>query len=112
MTVRRRTPVLHCVQLHSTHIIVGYHFAWQWEFSPCGTGFIINSVHNGSFLAVRDLSRLHMEGSTQVVPGSLPMCWDVEILPVGPTGMEPDDVFARYVSLNSLEGHGVAQREY
>jgi len=66
----------------------------QWEFCPCGTGFIISSVQNGSFLAVQDLSRLH-NGSTPVYPGSLPMCWDVEILPVGPTDTELDDVFAR-----------------
>ena len=100
MTVRRRTRALHCVQLHTTHIIVCYYFACQWEFCPCGTGFTIKSVRVKSlFLAVRDFSKLQLEGSTRVVTGSLPMCWDVEILPVGTAGTEPDGGFARYVSL-------------
>jgi len=68
----------------------------QWDFRPCGEGFIINSVHSsGSFVTVRDLKGLHQGGSARVVPGSLPTCWDVEVLPVGPTDSEPGDVFAR-----------------
>lgn len=34
----------------------------------------------------------------------MPMCWEVEILPVGPTDAESDGVLARYVSLSDLEG--------
>ena len=38
------------------------------------------------------------------------MCWDVEILPVGPIETEPDDVFVRYVGLSDLEGCKVILR--
>lgn len=38
------------------------------------------------------------------------MCWDVEILPVGPMETEPDDVFVRYVGLSDLEGCKVILR--
>jgi hypothetical protein len=39
------------------------------------------------------------------------MCWDVEILPVGPMETEPDDVFVRYVGLSDLEGCKVILRD-
>jgi len=70
----------------------------QWEFCPCGTGFIINSIRANDFklfVAVQDLNSLHLEGSTKVVPRSLPMCWNVELLPVGPADTELEDVLAR-----------------
>jgi len=68
----------------------------QWEFRPCGDGFIIDSVHSsGSFITVRDLNGLHRGGSARVVAAAFPTCWDVEVLPVGPTDTEPGNVFAR-----------------
>ena len=73
----------------------------QWEFRPCGEGFVINSVRSsGSFVAVQDLTGpgLCREGGAQVVAEAIPTCWKVEVLPVGPTD-EVGDVFARYVSL-------------
>jgi len=68
----------------------------QWDFCPCGAGFIINSVYSsGSFVTVRpDLKDLHLDGSTQVVTGAFPTCWEVEVLPASPTD-KPGEVFAR-----------------
>ncbi|KAH9173194.1 hypothetical protein EDB89DRAFT_1812301, partial [Lactarius sanguifluus] len=51
----------------------------QWEFQSCGSGFVIKSVSAGLFLAVEDLQGLHRDGSTEVVAGHFPMCWDMEI---------------------------------
>jgi len=88
-----------------------YNVVCQWEFCPCGTGFIINSIRTSClFVAVQDLNSLHLEGSTKAIPGPLPMCWNVELLPLGPTDTEPEDVLARYVSLSDLEGCGVVLR--
>ena len=110
-TVRRRTRALHCVRFHATHIIMCCNAVCQWEFSPCGTGFIINNIRaNGLFVAVQDLNNLHLEGSTKAIPGSLPMCWNVELLPPGPTDTEPEEVLVRYVRPSDLEGCGVMLR--
>jgi len=77
----------------------GYHGKenQQWDFCPCGAGFIINSVYNsGTFVTVQpgDLKGLHRNGSMQVVTGAFPTCWEVEVLPVRPTD-KPGEVFAR-----------------
>ena len=87
---RTRCAALHiCIQSCVT-------MGCQWDFRPCGEGFILESVHSGgSFVTVRDLKGLHQRGSAQVVAAALPTCWDVEVLPVGPTDSEPGDVFAR-----------------
>jgi len=77
----------------------------QWEFCPCGEGFVINSVHsNSSFVDVRNLTGLGLrrEGGAQVIAGATPTCWKVEVLPVGPTD-DVGDVFAR-IRLPSSEG--------
>jgi len=72
---------------------------------------MIDSVHSsGSFVTIRDLKGLHQGGSAQVIAAAFPTCWDVEVLPVGPTDTEPGDVFARYVWLIDLEGRGVVLR--
>ena len=83
----------------------------QWEFRPCGEGFIIETIyHRGWFVTVRDLKALHQSRSAHVVASAFPTCWDVEVLPVGPTDTELGDVFARYVWLIDLEGRGVVLR--
>jgi hypothetical protein len=81
----------------------------QWEFRPCGEGFVINSVRSsGSFVAVQDLTGLGLcrEGGAQVVAEAIPTCWKVEVLQVGPTD-EVGDVFARYVSLTLRRAVGL-----
>ncbi|KAH9058120.1 hypothetical protein EDB87DRAFT_953047 [Lactarius vividus] len=70
----------------------------QWEFQSCGSGFIIKSVSAGLFLALEDLQGLHRDGSTEVVAGQFPMCWDMEIMDNGSADNEEDgdgDVYAR-----------------
>jgi hypothetical protein len=53
----------------------------QWEFHPCGAGFVISSVfRSGSFLAVRDLKGLHLEEAAEVVTETFPTCWEVEVM--------------------------------
>jgi len=85
-------------------MIVWYYLLLQWEFRPCGKGFIINSVHSSDlFLMLRDLKGLHLEGSAQVVTGTFPTCWEVEVMgdrsAPGPVDEPGDgDIFARYVS--------------
>ena len=48
-----------------------------------------------------------MEGSTQALAGAFPMCWDVELLTTGANGIEPGDIFARYMWLIDIEGRVV-----
>jgi len=56
----------------------------QWEFLPCGPGFIINSVKSSDlFLTLQDLKRLYLEGSAQLVTGTFPTCWEVEVMDNG-----------------------------
>jgi hypothetical protein len=63
------------------HFDVHAHFVLQWDFHPCGTGFIISSVYTNSlFLAVRDWKGLHLEGAAEVVTETLPTCWEVEVM--------------------------------
>lgn len=72
----------------------------QWEFQSCGAGFIIKSVSAGLFLSLEDLQGLHRDGSTEVVAGRFPMCWEMEIMDNGSADNEDDgdgDVYARYV---------------
>ncbi|KAN0103699.1 hypothetical protein V8E52_011724 [Russula decolorans] len=64
----------------------------QWEFHPCGAGFIIGSVvRSGSFLAVRDLKGLHLEGASQVVTETYPTCWEVEVMNNGDKSRNVED---------------------
>ncbi|KAH9032226.1 hypothetical protein EDB85DRAFT_1827446, partial [Lactarius pseudohatsudake] len=62
----------------------------QWEFQSCGSGFVIKSVSAGVFLALEDLQGLHRDGSTEVVAGQFPMCWDMEIMDNGSADNEED----------------------
>jgi len=84
----------------------------QWEFHPCGKGFIINSAHSSNlFLMLRDLKGLHLEGSAQVVTGTFPTCWEVEVdamddsLDRSATGPadKPGDIFA-HIRLPHFDG--------
>lgn len=93
------------------HPVLLLYLRLQWEFRPCGKGFIISSIHSsGSFLMVQDLKGLHLEGSAQVVTGTFPTCWEVEVMDdrnaPGPVD-EPGDTFARYVSWRDLAGFKV-----
>ena len=38
---------------------------------------------SGSFLAVRDLKGLHLEGAANVITETLPTCWEVEVMDNG-----------------------------
>ncbi|KAH9995246.1 hypothetical protein BJV77DRAFT_942970 [Russula vinacea] len=73
-----------------------------WEFLPCGAGYVITSVKNGSSLVVRDIKGL-LEGGAVVVTGAFPTCWEVEVMYNGnrapEDGIEDDngDVYVRYV---------------
>ena len=74
----------------------------QWEFRPCGAGFIIKNVSSGSFLAVEDLQGIHVESSVEVVTGDFPTCWEMEVLDNGSAEDdegENEDVYARYVKV-------------
>jgi hypothetical protein len=53
------------------------------------------------FLTVQDLKELHLEGRAQVVTGTFPACWEVEIMGIVE---QPYEVFVRYVSMRELEG--------
>jgi len=65
----------------------------QWEFRPCGEGFTINSVFNSKlFLTVRDLKELQLEGRVQIVTGTFPTCWEVEVMGIAE---KPYEVFVR-----------------
>jgi len=56
----------------------------QWEFHPCGAGFVIGSVvGRDSFLAVRDLKGLHLEQAAEVVLETFPTCWELEVMDNG-----------------------------
>ena len=80
----------------------------QWDFRRCGEGFILDSVHSsGSCITVPDLKGLYWGGSAQALASAFPTCWDVEILTLGANDAEPGDVFARYVWIIDLEGHGL-----
>jgi len=71
---------------HRSLIAYGFHGQenQQWEFRPCGAGFIIGSVFKSDlFLAVRDLKGLHLEGAVAVVTDTFPTCWEVEVIPDG-----------------------------
>ncbi|KAI9439118.1 hypothetical protein H4582DRAFT_117902 [Lactarius indigo] len=71
----------------------------QWEFQSCGSGFVVKSVSSGLFLALEDLQGLHRDGSTEVVAGQFPMCWEMEVMDNGSADSEEDgdgDVYARY----------------
>jgi hypothetical protein len=74
----------------------------QWEFHPCGSGFVIGSaVRSDSFLAVRDLKGLHLEGAAKVDLETFPTCWEVEVMHNGDKsgnaegGAEDDDAYVR-----------------
>jgi len=68
----------------------------QWDFLPCGEGFILGGVHSsGLFVTVRDLKGLHWGGSAQALATAFPTCWDVEILAPGAVDTEPGDVLVR-----------------
>jgi len=68
----------------------------QWDFLPCGEGFILGGVHSsGLFVTVRDLKGLHWGGSAQALAAAFPTCWDVEILAPGAVDTEPGDVLVR-----------------
>ena len=72
----------------------------QWRFQSCGSGFIIKSVSAGLFLTLEDLQGLHRDGSTEVVAGQFPMCWEMKIMDNGNADNEEDDdgdVYARYM---------------
>lgn len=104
-----RRPTAHAT-VHDHPVLLLY-LRLQWEFRPCGKGFIISSVHSsGSFLMLQDLKGLHLEGSAQVVTGTFPTCWEVEVMDdrnaPGPVD-EPGDTFARYVSWRDLAGFKV-----
>jgi hypothetical protein len=105
--IARRRTVLYATCCHDLRL--------QWDFRPCGKGYIINSVHSsGSFLMLQDLKGLHLEGSAQVVTGTFPTCWEVEVTmddrnAPGPVD-EPGDIFARYVSRRDLAGFKVLIR--
>ncbi|KAH9991303.1 hypothetical protein BJV77DRAFT_1008864 [Russula vinacea] len=72
----------------------------QWDFRPCGAGYLISSAKNGSFLVVRDITRL-LEGAAEVVTGPFPTCWELEVMYNGNrtagNGIEDEngDVFVR-----------------
>jgi hypothetical protein len=72
----------------------------QWEFRPCGAGYLIISVKTGSFLVVRDVKGL-LGGAADVVTGGFPTCWELEIMYTGnrtaEDGIEDEkgDVYAR-----------------
>jgi hypothetical protein len=53
---------------------------------------------------IQDLKGLHLEGSAQVVTGTFPTCWEVEVDDRNAPGPvdEPGDIFARYVSWRDL----------
>ena len=85
----------------SGRLIVALSLA-QWEFQSCGAGFVIKSVSSGQFLSLEDLQGLHRDGSTEVVTGQFPMCWEMEIMDNGSADDEDGgdgDVYARYVLL-------------
>ena len=64
----------------------------QWEFHPCGAGFIVSSVFNSDlFLAVRDWKELHLEGATEVVTENIPTCWEVEVMNNGNESRDAED---------------------
>lgn len=56
---------------------------------------------SGSFLAVRDLKGLQLEGAANVVLETFPTCWDVEVMHNcdksrnAEDGAEDDDVYVR-----------------
>ncbi|KAF8266942.1 hypothetical protein EI94DRAFT_1802336 [Lactarius quietus] len=89
----------------------------QWEFQSCGAGFVIKSVATGMFLAIEDLQGLHRDGSTEVVTGQFPMCWEMEIMDNGSADEEDGDgdVYARIrlphteMALSFNGGHAGAQ---
>jgi len=57
------------------------------------------------FLTLQNLKELHLEGRVQVVTGTFPTCWEVEVMGIAD---KPYEVFVRYVSLSELEGLVVA----
>ena len=65
----------------------------QWEFQSCGAGFIIKSVSSGLFLSI--------DGNMEVVPGQIPLCWEMEIMDNGSAHENGGDsgVYVRYVLL-------------
>jgi hypothetical protein len=69
----------------------------QWEFRPCGSGFIVKNVGSGSFLVLEDLQRLK-ETSVEVVTGDFPTCWEMEVMDNGRAEDgedENEDVYTR-----------------
>jgi len=73
----------------------------QWEFRPCGAGFIIKNVSSGSFLVLEDLQGLR-ETSVEVDAGDFPTCWEMEVMDNGSAEDgedENEDVYARYVDV-------------
>ncbi|KAI0287758.1 hypothetical protein BC826DRAFT_900182, partial [Russula brevipes] len=64
----------------------------QWEFHPCGAGFIIKNVgRDASFLAVEDLHGLQLDENVQVVTGDFPTCWEMEVMDNGSADDDEDD---------------------
>lgn len=64
----------------------------QWEFHPCGSGFIIGSVYRSYlFLAVRDWKGLQSEEAAEVVTDTFPTCWEVELLNYGNESRDTED---------------------
>jgi hypothetical protein len=79
----------------------------QWEFHPCGAGFVIKNVSSGSFLTVEDLVGLHHDKSTEVITGDFPMCWEMEVMDNASAEDDEnvdEDVYTRYVSIVVMPG--------
>ena len=55
---------------------------------------------------LQDMKGLHLEGSAQVVTGTFPTCWEVEMDESSAPGPvdESGDIFARYVSWQAWLG--------
>ena len=74
------------------HTVKFTYLVLQWNFHPCGTGFIIRSACiNELFLTVRDLKRLHLNGAAEVVTDTFPTCWEVEVMLNDSKGKNAED---------------------